>query len=143
VKILDNLKELHEIFKVTRENISFTPTKLSTIIKHIDRVEADNAALKRVCFSLIGRVNDVEETNKSYALQDNILRKYYEESGDAKRFTWSGWLLKIVRENAALKARVARMEDALGSAFDELNLANDTTFEAWKDELIARRAGGE
>ncbi len=52
-------------------------------------------------------------------------------------------VLWLEKENAELKAKVERTEDALGFAFDELNLANDTNFEAWKDALIARRAGGE
>jgi len=60
VKILDNLKELHEIFKVTRENISFTPTKLSTIIKHIDRVETENAVLKAKVARLSAAVSEKE-----------------------------------------------------------------------------------
>ena len=61
----------------------------------------------------LAAVEKLEAEIKGYELQDGMLRKAYEDSGDAERFTWSGWLLKLVRDNAALEAEVQALREKL------------------------------
>ena len=61
----------------------------------------------------LAAVEKLEAEIKGYELQDGMLRKAYEDSGEAERFTWSGWLLKLVRDNAALEAEVQALREKL------------------------------
>jgi hypothetical protein len=62
---------------------------------------------------MAARIAALEAEVKAYELQDGMLRKAYEDSGDAGRFTWSGWLLNLVRDNAALEAEVQALREKL------------------------------
>jgi len=77
---------------------------------------------------MAARIAALEAEIKAYELQDGMLRKAYEDSGDAERFTWSGWLLKLVRDNAALEAIDQRCTAADGPVTPTLS-------EATPDEL--------
>ena len=77
---------------------------------------------------MAARIAALEAEIKGYELQDGMLRKAYEDSGDAERFTWSGWLLKLVRDNAALEAIDQRCTAADGPVTPTLS-------EATPDEL--------
>ena len=62
---------------------------------------------------MAARIAALEAEVKAYELQDGMLRKAYEDSGDAGRFTWSGWLLNLVRDNAVLEAEVQALREKL------------------------------
>ena len=49
------------------------------------------------------RVRELEAQLEEYRLQDSMLRHAYENSGRASELTWSGWMLQLVRDNAALQ----------------------------------------
>lgn len=65
---------------------------------------------------IVAAVNNfelIEQLRKEldeYRLEDGILRKAYEDSGLAGKFTWSGWLLHIVRENERLSKEVRELK---------------------------------
>jgi hypothetical protein len=66
-------------------------------------VELENKALEQERDALRREIAE-------YALTDGLLRSAYELSGESGRFTWSGWLLNVVRENDRIKATVGRLK---------------------------------
>ncbi len=101
--IPEDLKERHALIAQRRANWlpgidslrRISLDKKMSMIERIARLDAELREAKKEC--------------DEYRLDDSILRKAYEESGMGQRFTWHGWLLQLVRENATLRATVARL----------------------------------
>lgn len=72
-------------------------------------INSDGTKVPSRIAALAAELREAKKECDEYRLDDSILRKAYEESGMGQRFTWHGWLLQLVRENATLRATVARL----------------------------------